>query len=180
VNTIFATFTTKTALYAPPVAPASIAGTWTKTETCDALAAHSAAAAAIGYPTMGDAIDPIYNLDGPAFLAAQTSVGAVACQFGSMTGLAPSGKLTGFQVYLVPGGGKLNPPTATPNNSTPVTIPGASAAWDIEYNGNNVVQVFAVAGSNYLEFTPDGNQVLSLAQIAPAISKIITTMNAGG
>ena len=180
VNAMIATFTTATATFAPPVAPAAIAGTWVKTETCDTLATHSGAAATIGYPAFGHAVDPVYDGNGPAFTAAQTSVGAIGCQWGSQTGLAPSGKLAGFQVYLVPGAGKLNPPAAIPTNATAVTIPGATSAWDIEYNGNNVVNVFVVAGSNYLEFTPDGNQVLSLAAIAPAISKILSTMNAGG
>ena len=146
VNAIIATFTAKTATYAPPVAPASIPGTWPKTETCDTFAAHSNAAATIDYPAMGHAFDPIYDSNGPAFTAAQTFVGAIGCQWGTQSGLAPDGKVTGFQVYLVPGAGKLNSPAAAPTNATAVTVPGATAAWDIEYNGNNVVKVFVVAG----------------------------------
>jgi hypothetical protein len=180
VNALTASFASKTALYAPPVAPSTAAGTWTKSETCDALAAHSGAAAAIGYPSFTHAADPYYDGNGAAFTAAEKSVGAFGCDWGSLTGLAPAGKLTGFQVYLVPGGGKVNPAAAVPQSGTPVTIPGATAAWYLEYNGNNVDFVYVEAGANYLEFTPQGNQVLSIGAITPAISKIIGTMNAGG
>ncbi len=180
VNSLTASFTAKTSAFAPPVAPPSIPGTWVKTETCDALAAHSAASAAIGYPAFGHAVDPYYDGNGPAFASAQTSVGAIGCQWGSPTGYTSAGKILGFQVYLVPGAGKLNPPAAVPNYATAVSIPGATAAWDTEYNGNDLAHVYVVAGSNYLEFIPDGNVSLSLAAVAPAITKIITTMNAGG
>ena len=180
VNAIISTFTTKTAAYAAPVAPVATPGTWVKTETCDALASHSGAAGAIGYSGFAHATDPIYVANGPGYVAAQTRVGAIGCQWGSQSGVAASGKISGFEVYLVPGGGALNPAAAVPPNSTAVSIPGASAAWDVEYNGNNVVNVFVVSGPNYLEFTPNGGSAVDLAAIAPAITTIITTMNAGG
>jgi hypothetical protein len=180
VTAIETTFAAKTALYAPPVAPASIAGTWTKSETCDTLATHATPAAAIGYPTMGHAVDPIYNGNGAGFNAAQSSVGAIGCQFGTQAGLAVAGKLNGFEVYLVPGGGKLNPAAAAPLNATAVSVPGATAAWETDYNGDDVFQVYVEAGANYLEFTPNGATSISLAALAPAISKIISTMNSGG
>jgi hypothetical protein len=180
VDAITASFTTTTALYAPPVPSPTTAGTWTRSETCDTLAAHSGASAAIGYPAFPHTADPIYDGNGAAYTAAQSSVGALGCQWGSLAGLAPAGKLTGFTVFLVPGGGKVNPAAAVPVNSTAFTLPGATAAWYGEYNGNNVDFVYVAAGSNYFEFTPYGNQALSLAAIMPTLSKILSTMNAGG
>ena len=180
VNAIIATFTAKTATYAPPVAPASIPGTWPKTETCDTFAAHSNAAATIDYPAMGHAFDPIYDSNGPAFTAAQTFVGAIGCQVGHAERTGPGRQGHGLPSVPSARCGKAQFARRGSDERNGRHGPWRHSGLGYRVQRQQRRQGLRCCRSNYLEFTPDGNNVLPLSAIAPAISKILTTMNAGG
>ena len=156
---------------APTAAPV-VAGAWTKPTSCKALGTLAGVVAASGSPTLKpSALDS--EPDNPdGYYAALKTSGYLGCAWAT-NGTVAAGKLDGFTVELA-GGGAFAKPFAITSDFTPVTVPGADAAY-VQKDGTGIDYLEVFKGSNWAAFEPYGNG-MTLAQATPIATAVLSAL----
>jgi len=170
-----AAFQKSAAAQQPMPAGATIAGRWKIPGDCAALEQTAGVAAALASPGLVAFDGDSQSEAPPGYYAALDASGYRTCLWQQQASPTPSGQVSGFSIYVLPGGGWNLPAVEAIDGAADAAIPGVEKALLVPQDGADpVLQVFDGANWLMVQSNVPGEPVEDLY---PAVTALVTELN---